>query len=183
MQESPIEKINKQFEILKEWKNEFLIKEYIPPKIETRKIQQFVYWKIGYYDYQNIKSLPNCVFKKVVYSKNDRNRDYKQAKGKKEGYKHDFILPDEIIEIDAERRKIQTQADELRAKRKNESQKIGMMKKNGENTDAIQEEVRKLGDDIKALEEKQIELDTKQRDFQIGAEAAARISGIPEKSA
>lgn len=38
MQESPIEKINKQFEILKEWKNEFLIKEYIPPKIETRKI-------------------------------------------------------------------------------------------------------------------------------------------------
>ena len=63
---------------------------------------------------------------------------------------------DEILEIDAERRKIQTQADELRAQRKNESQKIGMMKKNGENTDAIQEEVRKLGDDIKALEEKQI---------------------------
>ena len=71
-------------------------------KIETRKIQQFVYWKIGYYDYQNIKTLPNCVFKKVVYSKNDRNRDYKQAKGKKEGYKHDFILPDEIVEIDKE---------------------------------------------------------------------------------
>ena len=30
-----------------------------------------------------------------------------------------------------------------------------MMKKNGENTDAIQEEVRKLGEDIKALEEKE----------------------------
>ena len=30
-----------------------------------------------------------------------------------------------------------------------------MMKKNGENTDAIQEEVRKLGDEVKALEEKQ----------------------------
>ena len=40
----------------------------------------------------------------------------------------------EIIEIDAQRRKIQAQADELRAKRKNESQKIGMMKKNGKNT-------------------------------------------------
>ena len=60
---------------------------------------------------------------------------------------------DEILEIDVERRKVQTQADELRAKRKNESQKIGMMKKNGENTDAIQEEVRKLGDDIKNLED------------------------------
>ena len=64
---------------------------------------------------------------------------------------------DGVLEIDAERRKIQTQADELRAKRKNDSQKIGLMKKNGGNTDSIQEEVRKLGDDIKALEEKQSE--------------------------
>lgn len=72
---------------------------------------------------------------------------------------------DEVLEIDVERRKIQTQADELRAKRKNDSQKIGMMKKNGENTDAIQEEVRKLGDDIKELEDKQTELDEKQRDI------------------
>ena len=38
----------------------------------------------------------------------------------------------EVLDIDVERRKIQTQADELRAKRKNESQKIGLMKKNGE---------------------------------------------------
>ena len=62
---------------------------------------------------------------------------------------------DAVLEVDEERRQIQTQADELRAKRKNASQKIGMMKKNGENTDAIQEDVRKLGDEIKALEEKQ----------------------------
>ena len=72
---------------------------------------------------------------------------------------------DKIIEIDAERRKIQAQADELRTKRKTESQKIGMMKKNGENTDAIQEEVRALGDEVKALEEKQVELDNAQRDM------------------
>lgn len=72
---------------------------------------------------------------------------------------------DTIIAIDADRRKVQAQADELRAKRKSESQKIGMMKKNGENTDAIQEEVRKLGDEVKALEEKQIELDNIQRDM------------------
>ena len=55
---------------------------------------------------------------------------------------------DTIIAIDADRRKVQAQADELRAKRKSESQKIGMLKKSGENTDAIQEEVRKLGDEI-----------------------------------
>ena len=72
---------------------------------------------------------------------------------------------DAILEVDEERRQIQTQADELRAKRKNESQKIGLMKKNGENTDAVQEEVRKIGDEIKVLEEKQAALDEKQRDL------------------
>ncbi len=72
---------------------------------------------------------------------------------------------DAVLAVDEERRQIQTQADELRAKRKNESQKIGMMKKNGENTDAIQEDVRNLGDEIKALEEKQVELDEKQRNL------------------
>ena len=72
---------------------------------------------------------------------------------------------DEVIQIDVERRKVQTQADELRAKRKSESQKIGMMKKNGENTDAVQEEVRLLGDEIKSLEEKEIELNEKQKNL------------------
>lgn len=70
---------------------------------------------------------------------------------------------DEVIQVDVERRAVQTQADELRAKRKSESQKIGEMKKNGQNTDAIQEEVRKWGDEIKTLEEKEVELEEKQR--------------------
>lgn len=38
MQESPTEKINKQFEILTDGNSDFLIKEYIPPKIEFGKI-------------------------------------------------------------------------------------------------------------------------------------------------
>ena len=83
---------------------------------------------------------------------------------------------DGVLEIDAERRKIQTQVDDLRAKRKNDSQKIGMMKKKGENTDAVQEEVRKLGDDIKSLEEKQTELDEKQRDLLL------HIPNIPDET-
>lgn len=72
---------------------------------------------------------------------------------------------DEVLTIDAERRAIQTQADELRAKRKTESQKIGELKKQGENTDAIQEDVKKLGDEIKVLEEKETEFDEKQRNL------------------
>ena len=83
---------------------------------------------------------------------------------------------DTIIAIDADRRKVQAQADELRAKRKSESQKIGMMKKNGENTDAIQEEVRKLGDEIKELEEKQVGLDNIQRDMLL------RTPNIPDET-
>lgn len=82
----------------------------------------------------------------------------------------------EVLDIDCERRKIQTRSDELRAKRKDESQKIGLMKKNGENTDAVQEEVRKIGDDIKALEEKLTELDEKQRNILL------HIPNIPDET-
>ena len=83
---------------------------------------------------------------------------------------------DEVIAIDEERRKIQTKADELRAKRKSESQKIGLMMKNGENTDKIQEEVRVLGDEIKEFEEKQTELDAKQKDILL------HIPNIPDET-
>lgn len=83
---------------------------------------------------------------------------------------------DEVIAIDEERRKIQTKADELRAKRKSESQKIGLMKKNGENTDKIQEEVRVLGYEIKEFEEKQTELDAKQKDILL------HIPNIPDET-
>ena len=82
----------------------------------------------------------------------------------------------EVIAIDEERRKIQTKADELRAKRKSESQKIGLMKKNGENTDEIQEDVRVLVDEIKELEEKQNALDFKQRDILL------HIPNIPDET-
>lgn len=83
---------------------------------------------------------------------------------------------DEVLVIDEERRKIQTKADELRAKRKAESQKIGQMKKNGDNTDEIQEDVRVLGDEIKDLEGKQTELDEKQRDILL------HIPNIPDET-
>ena len=70
---------------------------------------------------------------------------------------------DEVIEIDVQRRKVQAQADELRAKRKKDSQMIGELKKKGENTDAVQAEVKLLGDEIKALEEEESRLDEQQK--------------------
>lgn len=65
---------------------------------------------------------------------------------------------DEVIELDSNRRKIQTTIDELRNKRKNDSQKIGLMKKNGEDTTTLQESVKNLGEEIKELEEEEIVL-------------------------
>ena len=85
--------------------------------------------------------------------------------------------PDKINELLKRRSPdLSIDEDELRAKRKNDSQKIGMMKKNGENTDAIQEEVRALGDKIKELEEKQIELDNSQRNLLL------HIPNIPDET-
>ena len=72
---------------------------------------------------------------------------------------------DGILEIDAKRRKVQSQADDLRAKRKKISQEIGMLKKQGQDTDAIQAEVKAMGDEIKALEEQEQQLDVEQRNL------------------
>lgn len=72
---------------------------------------------------------------------------------------------DEVIKIDTERRAIQSKADELRATRKIESQKIGELKKEGQNTELIQEEVRKIGDEIGILEEKELMLEQKQKNL------------------
>ncbi len=83
---------------------------------------------------------------------------------------------DAVLEVDEERRKIQFATDELRAKRKNESQKIGEMKKAGQNTDEIQAEVKKIGDEIKELEERQNALDEKQRNLLLN------IPNIPDES-
>lgn len=70
---------------------------------------------------------------------------------------------DEIIEIDKQRREVQGKADKLRGGRKNMSNQIGALKKEGKDTTEIQETVRKLGDEIKELEEQEVDLNEKQK--------------------
>ena len=60
---------------------------------------------------------------------------------------------DEVIKIDEQRRKVQFELDNLRAKRKTESNKIGALKKEGKDTTEIQAEIRELGEEVKKLEE------------------------------
>ncbi len=83
---------------------------------------------------------------------------------------------DEILKIDEQRRKIQFELDNLRATRKSESNKIGLMKKQGVDTTEIQAEIRKLGEDAKNLEEKLNELDVQQKDTLL------RIPNTPDEN-
>ena len=61
---------------------------------------------------------------------------------------------DSVLKIDEDRRKIQFELDNLRATRKTESNKIGALKKEGKDTTELQAQIRAMGDDIKAMEEK-----------------------------
>ena len=72
---------------------------------------------------------------------------------------------DEVLEIDKQRREVQVIADGLRADRKNISLQVGALKKEGKDTTEIQENVRKLGEEIKGLEEKELELNEKQKNL------------------
>lgn len=70
---------------------------------------------------------------------------------------------DEVIEVDRQRRELQARADNLRAQRKTLSQEVGSLKKQGGCTLDIQGQVRRIGEEIKALEVRETELNEKQR--------------------
>lgn len=84
---------------------------------------------------------------------------------------------DEVIEVDKQRRELQVKADNLRAQRKTSSQDIGKLKKEGKDTETLQEQVRQMGEDIKAIEEQENELNDRQRDILLN------IPNTPDESA
>ncbi|NLF82743.1 MAG: serine--tRNA ligase [Candidatus Gastranaerophilales bacterium] len=83
---------------------------------------------------------------------------------------------DEILEVDRSRRECQLKADNLRAQRKNMSQDIGRLKKEGANTTELQETVRQIGEEISALEAQEAELNEKQRNILLN------IPNIPDET-
>jgi len=68
---------------------------------------------------------------------------------------------DQLSELDRQRRTLITESDDLKRRRKEQSKQIGARMKAGEDTAAVQAEVRQMGEDIKARDErlKQIELE------------------------
>ena len=72
---------------------------------------------------------------------------------------------DELVEIDAQRRKLNAKTDDLKAQQNRASKQIPMMKKNGEDTTElmaqmkeIAEESKKCGEELAKLEDRQLEL-------------------------
>lgn len=70
---------------------------------------------------------------------------------------------DEILDCDQKRRAAETRFQQLQADRKRTSKEIGAKKAKGEDTSAVEAQVRALGDEIAALEDEAKQLDAAQR--------------------
>ncbi len=83
---------------------------------------------------------------------------------------------DEILDIDEKRRKLSTETDALKAQQNKVSKQIPVMKKNGENTDAIMAEMKEISEKIKNADTVINELVAKQKDTLL------RVPNIPSKT-
>ncbi len=75
----------------------------------------------------------------------------------------DALKIGQVLEVDVARRKAETAVQELNGQRKSLSKKIGAMRGRNEPTAEIEAQVRKIGDDIVALNDELSRLDEKQR--------------------
>jgi len=75
---------------------------------------------------------------------------------------------DEVLECDAGRRRCETELQGLQSERNRLSKAIGFAKKAGEDTAVLQEEVRGLGERMKAVGEEAERADEKQRQLLLG---------------
>ncbi len=92
-----------------------------------------------------------------------RNEPEKYRKGleaKNAGHKLD-----ELLKLDVERRKCITKAEELKSLRNRVSEEIGVLKKSGQPADDKVREMRAVGDQIGALDQKLKEIEAQQDDI------------------
>ena len=88
-----------------------------------------------------------------------------------------FKLDVEAFQVlEAERRQIQVQTEELQGRRNSLSKQIGILKGKGEDTSAIMADVAGLGDSLKANESRLADVQTKMNDFMLS------IPNLPHES-
>lgn len=90
------------------------------------------------------------------------NPEFVQAALSKKGWQGNF---DTLLENDAKRRALQSQVDNLKAKRNLVSASIPKLKKEGKNVEPIFIEMRELGEEIAKLDTELNILDTQIKDF------------------
>jgi seryl-tRNA synthetase len=89
------------------------------------------------------------------------------------GYQLDV---DQFHALDTERRAALTEAEQLKAQRNAKSADVAKLRKDGQDTSAIQQEVRAMGERITALDEKAKTVDDQFRDLMAG------VPNIPHES-
>src|SRR5204863_3957870 len=72
---------------------------------------------------------------------------------------------DELLKVDAERRKTETELQQLQAERNRLSKEIGAKKSRKESTDDLEKQVRKIGEKITDLNEGAAKFDREQKDL------------------
>ena len=76
-----------------------------------------------------------------------------EAEGFLRARRHDFDLG--VLEaLDEDRRRVIVQTEELKARRNEGSRRVGAAKKTGEDVSALMREIRDMGDEIKALDDR-----------------------------
>ena len=90
------------------------------------------------------------------------NKDLVKENIKKKFQDSKLPLVDEVYDYDLEVRKIQTKADELKANKNKLSSEIGLLMRDKkiEEANKIKEDIKKMGEEITSLEEKQNNLNT-----------------------
>lgn len=79
------------------------------------------------------------------------------------GDAHELVA--DVLACDEERRKAETEKQQLQGERKRESKKIGQLKGKGEDTSAVEAEVRKIGERIKQIGEETSAAEERQREL------------------
>lgn len=77
-------------------------------------------------------------------------------------------LVDEVLAVDLKRRELETEVQALQGERKRRSKEIGAKKKAGEDTSAVEAEVRKVGERISEIGKEAEEADARQRELLMG---------------
>jgi len=106
---------------------------------------------------------------KRIREATDEVRERLAAKGAEE-------LLDPVLDLDRERRRVQTEVDQWKNRRNVVSKEIGAKKKAGEDISSIQAEMRQLGDQISSADQSIRELEEKFQDLLL------RLPNLPHTS-